>query len=308
MYLMPNRILVLLSTYNGEKYLPEQLASIIHQKNASVHLLIRDDGSSDKTVNLIEATAAAHPGKITWVKGNRNMGAAQSFRQLMSEARAFDYDFLAFCDQDDIWDEHKLEIATRRLSEFGDEKPNLFFSSYQKIDQDGKPLPTSVHPLKLSLGEALVMNPSMGCTQVFNKALLDKALKTDFPDKVLHDWWVYALCLALHGNVCYEPAPLVMYRQHDKNVLGGKTLSKRQKFMNWLFHKNNNLNLGLAQQIYGSYREELEREDMKLLSMVVNYKRSFFSKLRLLAAYKKFSTFVPDVNKGFLLSVFCGKF
>ncbi len=304
---MSSKVLVLMSTYNGEKYLSEQLTSIFNQKNVDVHLFIRDDGSSDNTVGLIEATAANHPGKITLEKG-QNIGPAKSFRWLMANANSIEYDFFAFCDQDDVWSERKLELAVKKLSIFKREKPNLFFSSYQKIDKDGNPLPTNANSLELSFGEALVMNPSGGCTQVFNEVLLKLSLKADFPDKILHDWWIYALCLAVDGNVHYENAPLIEYRQHEKNVLGGKRLSKRKKIINWLFHKNNNLNIGLARQIYYNYTEALPHDNKKLLSLVINYKRSIFHKMRLLMAYRQFRTCIPDVNKGFLLSVFFGKF
>ena len=201
-------VIVLLSTYNGEKYLIEQLDSILQQKDVNVTLLVRDDGSSDRTNEIIEDYQKIYPQKVFLFKGN-NIGCAASFRWLMK--KALDMfplaDYYAFSDQDDVWELDKLKIASESLSVLDNRIPNLFFSHYLKIDSLGNIIPTEKLLFNKSFGEALVMNPSGGCTQVFNRRLLSESLKGVPPRLVLHDWWMYCVCLALSGNVLYEEKP-----------------------------------------------------------------------------------------------------
>lgn len=306
-------VLVLLSTYNGEKYLEEQLNSILLQREVNVYLLIRDDGSSDNTLYIIKSYLDAYPEKIRFVGKGKNVGCAESFRLLMQEVLDFceskiDADFYAFCDQDDVWKPEKLKIAVDSLSLLDNTTPNLFFSQYQKIDSCGNELPTSKNVFKLSFGESLVMNPSVGCTQVFNRKLLTNALKANPPFLVLHDWWIYCVCLALSGNVVYETQPLVLYRQHERNVIGSKNISRVQKLRNWLFHKNNNLCQQLAIALNLGYKKEMDGKNIKLVELCVLYRRSLYYQLMLLCHRKHFLTNNKDVNIAFILSVLFRKF
>lgn len=236
-------VLVMLSTYNGERFLRKQLDSVITQKGVNVYLIIRDDGSTDNTQQILDDYKSVYPNMMTIYKGT-NMGCARSFRYLMEKANSFDLffpDFYAFCDQDDIWIDNKLKKATEALAVYNQTIPNLFFSHFKKIDEWGDELFTENRMFKISFGEALIMNPSVGCTQVFNKSCLEKSLLYNPPLLVLHDWWIYSLCLALSGNVIYDENALVLYRQHSSNVLGAQEISRYRKLYNWLYKKNDNL-------------------------------------------------------------------
>ena len=306
------KVLVLLSTYNGELYIESQLNSILLQKDVDVFLLIRDDGSSDKTLCIIKSYFDAYPSKI-FVEEGKNVGCAKSFRLLMELALSICknkicVDFFAFCDQDDIWKPEKLKIAVNRLSLYDETKPVLFFSEYQKIDSKGNELTTYKNVFKLSFGEALVMNPSVGCTQVFNRKLLVDALKVNPPFLVLHDWWIYIVCLALSGNVVYEKQPLVLYRQHERNVIGSKNISRLQKLKNWLYHKNNNLSEQLAKALVIGYNKEMNESNIKTAELVVKYRKTYYNQFTLLCHLKYFQTYNKDVNIGFILSVLFRKF
>lgn len=311
---MPNNVvLVLLSAYNGEKYIAEQLDSVMSQKGVDVYLMIRDDGSSDNTDEIIRCYEKRYPRKIFYYRG-KNIGCCESYRWLMSKAIDgytgvnIQPDWFAFCDQDDIWEEDKLNIAVNSLSDADNSVPNLFFSSFQKIDSRGYEIQTVKKKFRLSFGEALIMNPSVGCTQVFNRSLLCMAIRF-FPNSlILHDWWIYSVCLALSGNVIYEEKPLVRYRQHEANVIGSKEMTKFRKLRNWLCHKNNNLCMNLAESLYNGYKDELKPENLSLVKMCISYKTNLFKRLMLILSCKKFSTFNFDTNLGFILSVVCGKF
>lgn len=307
------KIIILLSTYNGELYIKEQLDSLINQQGVDIHIVVRDDGSSDNTVDIIGNFIAEYPDRITLIKG-KNMGVAKSFLWLMEYAYHLpNCKYFAFCDQDDVWKDNKLKIAVERLSGSAADKPALFFSYYQLVDSLGNEMPT-VHPeLKLTLGETLVMNSSVGCTQVFNRTLLKYALKNAIPTKILHDWWIYVVCQALQGDVYYEKTPLIYYRQHGHNVLGGKSISKLRKLWNWLFYKNERLNSSLAQAVLNGYQSEISKYQnsvfcLNILTLAANSPMSFWCRMKLLACFPQFKTYNTDVNYGFMLSVLFGKF
>lgn len=302
-------VIVLLSTYNGEKYLAEQLDSILQQKEVNVSLLVRDDGSSDRTNEIIEDYQKMYPQKIFLFKGN-NIGCAASFRWLMEKALDMfpSADYYAFSDQDDIWKLDKLKVASDALALQDNKLPNLFFSQFQKVDSSNKTISTEVVHFKHSFGEALVINPSVGCTQVFNKRLLFECLKGMPPALVLHDWWMYCVCLALSRNVIYHAEPLVRYRQNSMNVIGSKRLSKTEKLKNWLFHKNNNLCSHLSASLFTYYKDEMLPANLELTRLVMSYRESIQNRLKLIFNRNKFQTASSDTNWGFVLSVICGKF
>lgn len=303
-------ILVMLSTYNGEKFLKKQLDSIINQEDVSVYLLIRDDGSTDNTLQILDEYKSVYPHIITIYKGI-NIGCIRSFRNLMEKAKTFTLffpDFYAFCDQDDIWVNDKLKRAVEALSIYDSALPNLFFSYFKEIDEQGNELFTKNQSFNLSFGEALVMNPSVGCTQVFNKVCLEKSLICNPPQLILHDWWIYSVCLALSGNVVYDCDALVLYRQHSSNVLGVRHISRFRKLYNWLYKKNNNLCMHLAESIYNNYESQMSAYNQKLAKLCMNYKKSVLGRFKLLIAFPRFKIINKDVNYGFILSVLFGKF
>lgn len=303
-------VLVMLSTYNGERFLRRQLDSVITQKEVCVYLLIRDDGSTDSTLQILDEYKSLYPDMMTIYKG-MNIGCARSFRYLMEKANSFDLflpDFYAFCDQDDIWIDNKLKKATEALAIYEPTVPNLFFSHFKKIDEWGHELYTEKKVFNLSFGEALIMNPSVGCTQVFNKSCLEKSLLYNPPQLVLHDWWIYSLCLALSGNVIYDKNALVLYRQHSSNVLGAQHISCYRKLYNWLYKKNNNLCMNLAETLYNGYKDQMNSVNRDLARLCMEYKESMFRRFKLLFSMYKFRTVNKDVNCGFVLSVLFGKF
>ena len=125
-------ICVLLSTYNGEKYLREQLDSLVCQENVELKILIRDDGSKDSTLQILKEYSKKDA-RITYFVGN-NVGPAQSFFDLIIKSP--DADYYAFCDQDDVWDKDKLEIAVGFLEKEDNSKPNMYYSNLRIVDQN----------------------------------------------------------------------------------------------------------------------------------------------------------------------------
>jgi len=229
---------ILLSTYNGQKYLGAQIDSLFSQTYQDWNLIIRDDGSKDGTVEIIKSYRARYPDKLTFVEdASANLGASLNFGRLLEHAGA---DYMMFCDQDDVWLPDKVELTLHRMLDmekaFGRDMPLLVhtdltvvdenlaavsdsFWKYQKLDPDkGK-----------SFSRTLVYNVMTGCTAMINRRLRDLAVPIP-GEAVMYDWWLVLVASAF-GRIGVITRPTVLYRQHGKNVVGAKywDLSMRLK-------------------------------------------------------------------------------
>jgi glycosyltransferase involved in cell wall biosynthesis len=221
-----------MATYNGERYLREQVASIQAQTFGNWRLLVADDGSRDGTVELVRELAAADQRIVLLEDATLGRGACARFFWLLDQARtqAERADYLLFCDQDDVWlpqkVEHLLEAVQQLEAAQGARLPTLAFCDAEVVDDELKQIAPSFvayehfDPYALELRQLLVCNNAPGCTMLFNRALAD-AVKTprDLSYVIMHDWWVMLVAAAL-GSIAYVDEPLVRYRQHGNNTLG----------------------------------------------------------------------------------------
>jgi len=283
---MENRILILLSTYNGEKYIEEQLLSLINQKNVEVTILIRDDGSIDSTVSIIKKIQNEHD-NIILVDGV-NIGCAKSFSELLlNAARMFaDYNYFAFCDQDDFWLPEKLDKAVSILNKHDQKKQLLYCSNLWVVDKylNNKTKKYPNNYVRIDKAMSLTESYGTGCTMVFNKAVVDFYCAHQPTILHLHDLWIYHQCLFL-GEVFYDDESYILYRQHENNVVGAKT---------GRFVKINSLILTLrkidkqhyreveANEILKTYGNYLSQKDKSNLSIVAGYRKSFIKFCKLL--------------------------
>jgi glycosyltransferase involved in cell wall biosynthesis len=223
-------LVILLSSYNGARFITDQIESIRRQTLGSWTLLVRDDGSSDETVDMVEALAAADPRIVLLRDGRGNLGPPQSFGVLMEAALEAGAGYVAFADQDDIWHadklEHQLEALRTREAAVGSTVPLLVHSDLSVVDEDLRLIHPSFlafqglgHDPEAPLQMLLAQNFVTGCTAVINRALLRAALP--LPDVPMHDWWL-ALCAAALGEIRCCPRATVLYRQHDRNAAGGR--------------------------------------------------------------------------------------
>ena len=215
----PPVLCVIMSTYNGAKYVEEQLDSIIGQDvDASVTIYIRDDGSTDNTVDVLRKYAAGHSKEDIVIDRAANKGAAGSFLTAMRECP--DADIYAFSDQDDVWDEDKLRIAVDKISEYPEDVPALYYCGQRLVDQDLNLISDHTLNEKRSLKTRFLLSDFAGCTGVFNKALLDEVNKYEPGYVLMHDTWILKICLGLGGNVYIDSTSHLDYRQHKGNTLG----------------------------------------------------------------------------------------
>lgn len=215
---MTKRVLVLMSTYNAEKFLIKQIESIKAQVGVEVDIFCRDDGSTDNTILLLKSHA------IEFYQGE-NLGPANSFMNLIEKCPN-DYDFYAFCDQDDYWYPEKLKNATERLSE--DLKlPQLYYSAVNVTDENLNILYRSFKMIPDSFSELVFSCGIMqGCTQVFNKELLMVLREHKARDIAMHDYYITMLCKYVGGKIIADSEPQISYRQHATNTLGIKAKHK----------------------------------------------------------------------------------
>lgn len=217
------RVAILMATYNGGKYLDEQLRSITLQTHQNWLLVISDDGSSDATLEIVERyrdTLGDH--RVRLLKGPAR-GFAANFMSLCCD-RSIDADFFAFCDQDDIWRPYHLERALPWLQSITAEQPALHCGRTNLIRDSGESFGASpIFSKSPSFHNALVQSLAGGNTMVFNAGARDLLLQAGQLNIVSHDWWAYMLVSGSGGQIRYTVEPSVDYRQHDDNLIGANS-------------------------------------------------------------------------------------
>lgn len=248
-------IAILLATYNGEKYLREQLDSLYNQTYKNWTLYIHDDGSTDNTLTIIyEYQKMYNNLRVLLFPGG--CGAKESFLKML---QMVDADYYLFCDQDDVWLPIKIEQSLSAIKAIekdkGEETPILVHSDLQVVDADLRTINDSFWDMMLIRPEKLQTFSQLGayhlvtgCTMLFNKAA-KKCAKYPAKYASMHDVWV-TLCVSKNKGVIFGiKTPLIMYRQHGFNTLGAKDMRKDSK----LTHKLLNLREVICQN-YRTYR------------------------------------------------------
>lgn len=282
-------VAVLMSTYNGEKYLSEQIDSILAQKDVNIDLYIRDDGSSDKTIDIISSYKSKYS-NITLFK-EKNIGVGNSFMELLYKVPNT-YDYYAISDQDDIWLDNKILSAINILNH---SNYKLYASNQTLIDKFNNYLRiryTDTENVHLKPIEILFSNKLAGCTMVFNndffRLLTDK--KNRPSKKILniriHDVW-FAMVGSLYDYIIYDKSSYILYRQHDSNVVGAynqgffKNLST--KFNKIIDKSQKNGRSKLASEIYKLFPDKIDNKSLIYYSSRYNL---FSSKIHLLLNIK----------------------
>jgi glycosyltransferase involved in cell wall biosynthesis len=214
------KVIIMLATRNGAKFLPDQLASYRAQTHSNWELLVSDDGSTDETVEMIKHFAMGIPQRVVVCDGPQ-LGFWQNFVSLVRNDD-IDGDLFAYSDQDDIWYEQKLADAVSWFESRGDEKPALYFTRTELIEADGAAAGFSpIFTRPPGFQNALVQNIGGGNTMVFNRAAR-LALRATPADAALvsHDWWTYQVVTGIGGIAHYDLRPSLKYRQHGQNLVG----------------------------------------------------------------------------------------
>lgn len=275
------KIAILMSTYNGEKYINEQLESILMQQvNAEITVYIRDDGSKDKTVQIITDWAAKL--NIVFFKEN-NVGPANSFWKLFA-LKEIEADYYAFCDQDDIWDSNKLQMGMEALNGINEEA--LWCSNCRIIDQYGAILVDKMYEYvpDFSIISQFVCGTTQGCAMMINNRLRKNILQNDIKEIPMHDFVIMTYAIA-RGKILYEQNPTFSYRVHNNNVVAkeGKNIIQQihDSFSKWFSKEHKNELTKYAKVFIRDNEIYLDDKTLKYLNNLIKSKNSIICRLKI---------------------------
>lgn len=274
---MEKKVAVLISTYNGEKYIKEQLDSVLNQTYKNIEIVIRDDGSSDSTIEIIKEYQKKHSNII--LKEGTNVGFIKSFFQLLGLAES---DYYAYCDQDDVWMENKIELAVNALNEADNTKPNMVFGNSDYYDENMKLISEGEKHRTFSFKNSLYECVAQGMTMTINQAAKE-LIRDNIPEKCLfHDWWTYMICSGM-GQVLYNDETVVKYRRFQKNATaeGQSALKVFLWRIEKLFTDKGMQDIKIQQLEYKKmFYNKLPDENKKILDIFVQEKYNFFKAIR----------------------------
>ena len=234
---MDQTVAILMCTHNGEKFLQEQIDSIISQTYRRWHLYVYDDASSDNTEKIVRQYQNQYPDTIFFTSVSYKHFAKNFLSAVCSVPNK--YSFYAFSDQDDIWMNDKIENAITALKQLDNNIPSLYCTRTTLVDVNAQYIGLSpLFKKPPSFKNAIVQSIAGGNTMVFNNAAHSVICKAGAKvDIVSHDWWVYQLISGAGGNVIYDPSPSLLYRQHSNNLIGSNIgMMARFKRIGMLIH------------------------------------------------------------------------
>ncbi|MGH9879110.1 MAG: glycosyltransferase, partial [Nitrososphaerales archaeon] len=264
-------VVIVISVFNGEKYVVEQIESILNQESVKVKLWIRDDGSTDNTVRLIEENYGGDE-RIFVQKGN-NLGACKSFIEAFFCCNFFG-DYYGFSDADDVWVVDKVKHSIGRLKEEGDDCPAAVSTRLQIVDEFLDPIGYTKIPRKgLVFKNAIVEAAASGASILMNEKAFEILRSARPSHAVMHDAWVY-LVITAFGKFVYSEYPTIKYRQHGNNVFGASRSLKNKIISRFLKLSNISPFRAQAMDFMRCYGELLSKEDCVILDAYCNYHNS----------------------------------
>jgi len=279
------KIAILMSSYNGENYIEEQIESILAQQcDCAIDLHVRDDGSTDKTKQILQRYADA--GKLRWYTGE-NLKPARSFIDLVTACPGYDY--YAFADQDDYWYPDKLQSCISRLAD--KTGPAMAFSNAKLVDGQRNPLGRNVYKKtpNCDFYSVLCGGGILGCTIAFNEQLAALLREYNKPEKlIMHDSYLAILCTLFDGQISYDPAPSMDYRQHGNNVVGTQW-NKWDALKNRIGRITGRQKVSIAdmaQSILDQKPRIVNGDKHAFLERVATYRTSFWKAARLACSRK----------------------
>lgn len=242
-------VAILMCSYNGERFLAEQIDSFERQTHRNWSLVVSDDGSQDGTLEILQAYMDSWGQERLKIVQGPQRGFVKNFLSLTCSTD-IDAEFFAWADQDDIWSEDKLHAALAWLQTIPKHIPALYCGRTKLIDESGTPIGFSPRfCLPPCFANALVQSIGGGNTMVFNQAARDLIQEAgDNLDVPSHDWWAYQLISGVEGVTHYDPVPRVLYRQHDENLVGSNSnwyarLQRLRMVLNGRFYEWNAQNI-----------------------------------------------------------------
>ncbi len=277
-----NTVAIMLAAYNGEKFIAEQIESILRQSYQNWILFIRDDGSSDLTVEIVEDYCKKFPQRMVLVReSSEKHGSNANFAALHKYVtKNYSFSYFMFCDQDDLWLKNKIEITLRRMKEAEAKAkgnvPSLVHTDLKVVNEELQILSDSyfkyrtLHPDFTDLRHLLVQNNATGCTMMWNKKLNEIVGDSLSNEEVFqHDWWM-SLTACCFGKIFIIKEPTILYRQHRENSIGAthvNSLGFIIKRLSNLNHVRRTLSKSVEQSgaFLNTYLDELTGEQTEII-------------------------------------------
>lgn len=290
---------ILMAVYNGEKYIEEQLDSIVYQTVSNWHLIILDDASTDDTAVLLRQYAARYPDRIEVHRNTENSGSAQNnFFNLIKYST---HNYVMFSDHDDVWEQNKIEKTYRRMLEIAESScnpntPLLVHTDLKVVDDKLKVINNSLFKMQNlaysrdKLNNLLTQNIVTGCTMMVNRALLDMI---DVIPKyaIMHDWW-FALIACCFGKIGFVNDSTILYRQHSDNEVGAKKVRSLSYKSKKILHSKKTKSMvsdtyKQALEFYKIYSNILSNRQKKIIRVYSSIpKQSKLKRIKILFKYK----------------------
>ncbi|MEA2029109.1 MAG: glycosyltransferase family 2 protein [Campylobacterota bacterium] len=305
------KIAILLSTYNGEKYLQEQLDSLLNQSYDAIEVIVRDDGSRDKTYQILEMY------DITLLENRENLGVKGSFEVLLAYTLEHsDAQYFMFCDQDDVWKNDKIEQTLSKMQAMEqehEEMPLLVHSDLEVVNESLETIADSmweyeaIFPQYNTFNRLLIQNTITGCTMMINRRLAEFSLPIP-SGAVMHDWWM-GLVAAQFGKVGYIDQSTIKYRQHSNNTIGAKDHKKINLFRHYAgvlfslikrdqkYMKDLEINIKQAKAFLDTFESQLNQETINMLKSFIHIEQSsFLQKRQTIYRYKLYKqSFINNI-------------
>lgn len=289
-------LIVLMSTYNGEKYLKDQLNSLVSQTMLPDKILIRDDGSTDSTVDILKYYSDNYD-FVEYYQGN-NLGPAKSFMELISKVNGYDY--YSLCDQDDVWFKDKLEVAVNTLkAERMKNTPLLYCSRFTLTDANLNPIDSDISKLYgyTDFAHALLFQTAPGCTMVFNNAARKKIKKYDMNKEfcIIHDSIIHKV-VTMFGKMILDENPRMFYRQHGNNEIGlsaNENKNNVERIKRLFTGKLKNYRKNTAISLLNVYGDSVCESNKDLLNIIAKYDvdKKYRYKLLTMSCFKTHSIY-----------------
>lgn len=273
------KVAVLMSTYNGEKFLREQIESILNQDgDFELTLIVRDDGSEDSTIDILKEYSKI--GKLFWYQGD-NIKTAKSYINLLVNNKGYDY--YAFSDQDDVWLKDKIRLGIEKIRRY--EEPAFSLSNSMIVDKDLNKVGKTTYLREPDFNPLTICcHPGIqGCGMIFNKKLADYVIDNPPKNLIMHDSYIARVCSSLQGKMVYSEKIEFLYRQHENNVIG-ITMGKINIIKESIKEVFTREKFGIAEQaseILKLYEGKMSHNRKKIYHLVSHYKENIFFRLYL---------------------------
>ena len=283
------KCLIFLCTYNGEKYLSKQLDSVLGQEGVETYISVTDDCSIDSTISILEEYKNKYPTRIFYSINDHNKKFAYNFLDNMFSSKNTDYDYYAFCDQDDVWEKNKILSAINLILNNPSENGTLYCSNLKVVDED-------LNYLGMQENESIIKktnkitflfeNIATGCTIVMDNKFYHHCISYYPKDIKCHDYWVFMVA-AYTARFVYDINGYILYRQHGSNQIGSKVQKKKHPFKKISkFFKAKTFHDVLARELINGFDEYLNIEDRKNLITLRDYKKKLRCKLKIIFSRK----------------------